>query len=80
MSFIKKALCAAAVGGLALSAPAIAAPKSVSKSVAKVAPKDLRAGTKVKKAQRATDAEDVVIVVGGAAVVAGVVAATSSSS
>lgn len=81
MSFIKKALCAAAVGGLALSAPAMAAPKSPAKSVSKLATKDVRAGTKVKKAQGA-DAGSIlpIVLIGGAAVVVGVVAATSSSS
>lgn len=79
MSYIKKALCAAAVGGLALSAPAMAAPKSVSK----LAVKDVRAGTKVKKAQRADDDKGSllpIILIGGGAVIVGVVAATSSSS
>lgn len=78
MSFIKKALCAAAVGGLALSAPAMAAPKSVSK----LAVKDVRAGTKVKKAQRAEGSGSLlpIVLVGGAVVVAGVAAATAGSS
>lgn len=76
MSFIKKALCAAAVGGLALSAPAMAAPKSVSK----LAVKDVRAGTKVKKAQRAEGSSVLpIILIGSAVAVAGVVAATSGS-
>ena len=77
MSFFKKALCAAAVSGLAFSSPAMAAPKSV----AKVAVKDVRAATKVKKAQRAVSSETLtIILVGGAVVVAGVVAASSASS
>ena len=78
MSIIKKALCAAAVGGLALSAPAMAAPKSVSK----LAVKDVRAGTKIKKAQRAEGNSSLlpIILIGGGAVIVGVVAATSSSS
>lgn len=76
MSFFKKALCAAAVSGLALSSPAMAAPKSV----VKVAAKDVRASSKVKKAQRAIGAEGVVIlVIGGASVIAGVAAATGAS-
>ena len=78
MSFIKKALCAAAVGGLALSAPAMAAPKSVSK----LAVKDVRAGTKVKKAQRAEGSSSLlpIVLIGGGAVIVGVVAATAGSS
>lgn len=78
MSFIKKALCAAAVGGLALSAPAMAAPKSVSK----LAVKDVRAGTKIKKAQRAEGNSSLlpIILIGGGAVIVGVVAATAGSS
>ena len=76
MSFFKKALCAAAVSGLALSSPAMAAPKSV----VKVAAKDVRASSKVKKAQRAIGAETLpIILIGGAAVVAGVAAATAGS-
>ena len=76
MSFFKKALCAAAIGGLALSSPVLAAPKSA----AKVAAKDVRAATKVKKAQRAVDAEDaVIILIGGASVVAGIAAASAGS-
>ena len=78
MSFIKKALCAAAVGGLALSSPAIAAPKA---AAVKVASKDVRAASKAKKAQRAIGGEQIgIIIVGGAVVVAGAVALASSSS
>ena len=78
MSFLKKALCAAAVSGLALSTPAMAAPKSG----AKVAVKDVRAASKVKKAQRASgEGSDgtLYIVIGGAVVVAGAAVALSAS-
>lgn len=78
MSILKKAVCAAVVSGLALSSPAMAA----SKSAPKVAPKDVRAASKVKKAQRAGGEGTsglVYVLVGGAVVVAGVVAATSGS-
>jgi len=78
MSFFKKALCAAAVGGLALSSPAMAAPKV---AAVKVATKDVRAGSKIKKAERAVSAEVVVIgLIGTGAAIAGIVAATKSTS
>lgn len=76
MSFFKKALCAAAVGGLALSSPAMAAPKSA----IKVAAKDVRAASKVKKSQRAVDSEDLaIILIGGATLIAGIAVATAGS-
>lgn len=76
MAILKKAACALALSGLLAAVPAAAAQRSP----APVVKSDVRASTKVKKAERAVGAEVVVIgALAGAAAVYGVVKAVEGA-